>query len=88
MVVTAWATIPWMDLTMLRLQGLSIALFTFIAVPLAAQSPNTASVIVVVVDQTGAGVKDAKVSVANTATGVLRVRAWSPDRHRDGQRSR
>ena len=39
---------------------------------LAAQSPNTASMIVVVVDQTGAVVKDAKVSVVNTATGAVR----------------
>jgi hypothetical protein len=68
-----------MDLTMLRLQGWSIfTLFTifvrltWIAAPLAAQSPNTASVIVAVVDQTGAGVKDAKVSVVNTATGAVR----------------
>jgi hypothetical protein len=45
---------------------------TWIAAPLAAQSPNTASVIVAVVDQTGAGVKDAKVSVVNTATGAVR----------------
>ena len=47
---------------------LLIALVTYVA----AQSPNTASVIVVVVDQTGAGVKDAKVSVVNTATGAVR----------------
>ena len=40
--------------------------------PIAAQSPNTATMIVVVVDQTGAVVKDAKVSVLNTATGALR----------------
>ena len=39
---------------------------------LAAQSPNTATMIVVVVDQTGAVVKDAKVSVVNTATGAVR----------------
>ena len=48
------------------------ALFAFIAAPVAAQSPNTASMMVVVVDQTGAVVKDAKVSVVNTATGALR----------------
>ncbi len=67
---------------MLRVQGWSvlrsvfllllIALLPFVAAPLAAQSPNTASVIVIVVDQTGAGVKDAKVSVVNTATGAAR----------------
>jgi hypothetical protein len=38
----------------------------------AAQSPNTATMIVVVADQTGAVVKDAKVSVVNTATGNSR----------------
>src|SRR5262249_20716631 len=37
-----------------------------------AQSPNTASMIVVVTDQNGAVVKDAKVSVTNTATGAVR----------------
>jgi Carboxypeptidase regulatory-like domain/PEP-CTERM motif len=40
--------------------------------PVSAQSPNTATMIVVVVDQTGAVVKDAKVSVANTATAAGR----------------
>src|SRR5215218_3972184 len=38
----------------------------------AAQSPNTASMIVVVNDQTGAIIKDAKVSVLNIATGDSR----------------
>jgi hypothetical protein len=37
-----------------------------------AQSPNTATMIVVVVDQSGAVVQDAKVSVVNTATGAVR----------------
>ena len=40
--------------------------------PAFAQSPNTASMIVVVVDQNGAVVKDAKVSVVNTGTGAGR----------------
>ena len=56
----------------LRVSLLPIALFAFIAAPVAAQSPNTATMIVVVVDQTGAVVKDAKVSVVNTATGAVR----------------
>jgi hypothetical protein len=43
-----------------------------IAAPVAMQSPNTATMIVTVVDQTGAVVKGAKVSVANTATGAVR----------------
>ncbi|MEA2329513.1 MAG: hypothetical protein QOE68_4472 [Thermoanaerobaculia bacterium] len=48
------------------------ALLLLLAVPLAAQSPNTATLIVVVVDQTGAIVPDAHVSVVNTATGAAR----------------
>ena len=56
----------------LRLPLLLLALFAFIAVPVAAQSPNTSSMIVVVVDQTGAVVPDANVSVVNTATGDMR----------------
>jgi hypothetical protein len=55
-----------------RLPLLLIALFAFIAAPVAAQSPNTATMIVVVVDQTGAVVPDAKVSVVNIATGAVR----------------
>jgi carboxypeptidase family protein len=56
----------------LRLHLLLIALFAIIASPVAAQSPNTATIVVVVVDQTGAVVQDAKVSVMNTATGAVR----------------
>jgi hypothetical protein len=51
---------------------LLIAFFAFIAVPTPAQSPNTATMIVVVVDQNGAVVPDAKVSVMNAATGDVR----------------
>ena len=56
----------------LRLLLSMLALFVFIAVPVAAQSPNTATMIVVVVDQNGAVVPDAKVTVVNTATGAVR----------------
>ncbi len=55
-----------------RLHLLLIAICAFIATPAAAQSPNTATMIVVVVDQNGAVVKDAKVSVVNTATAAVR----------------
>jgi Carboxypeptidase regulatory-like domain len=55
-----------------RLPLLLIGLFIVIAVPVAAQSPNTATMIVVVVDQNDAVVKDAKVSVLNNATGARR----------------
>ena len=47
-------------------------LLAFVAAPAVAQSPNTASMIVNVVDQTGAVVQDAKVSVVNAATGAAR----------------
>jgi hypothetical protein len=53
----------------------SILLFVLVlllALPLGAQSPNTATVIVVVADQSGAIVPDAHVTVANTATGAVR----------------
>ncbi|MDX6693917.1 MAG: hypothetical protein QOF02_1520 [Blastocatellia bacterium] len=56
----------------LRLPLLLLALCAFMAAPVAAQSPNTASMIVVVVDQSGAVVPDAKVSVVNNATGAVR----------------
>src|SRR5262249_39741352 len=54
---------------------LSLVLLTLCALvvlPAFAQSPNTASMIVIVADQTGAVVKDAKVSVVNSATGATR----------------
>lgn len=47
-------------------------LLTVLALPLAAQSPNNGALIVHVVDQSGAVVKDAKVSVVNMATGATR----------------
>ena len=54
-------------------QLLSLPLFLCALITLAAaQSPNTATMIVVVNDQTGAIIKDARVSVANTATGDSR----------------
>jgi len=51
---------------------LLIAIAASIALPLAAQSPNTATLVVTVVDQTGNVMTDAKVSVVNTATGAAR----------------
>ncbi|HEY0005068.1 MAG TPA: TonB-dependent receptor [Pyrinomonadaceae bacterium] len=56
----------------LRLPLLLLALCALSALTTPAQSPNTATMIVVVVDQNGAVVKDAKVSVVNTATGDVR----------------
>jgi hypothetical protein len=49
-----------------------IAFFSFLAAPAAAQSPNTATMIVTVVDESGSVVTDAKVRVSNTATGAVR----------------
>ena len=43
-----------------------------LAMPAFAQSPNNAGILVVVVDQSGAVVKDAKVTIVNTATGASR----------------
>ncbi len=56
----------------LRLLAFLSLLLTFSAVPNVAQSPNTASLIVVVNDQNGAVVPDAKISVTNNATGDVR----------------
>jgi len=44
----------------------------FTAAPAHAQSVSTATMVVAVVDQAGAVVKDAKISVSNTATGAAR----------------
>jgi hypothetical protein len=52
--------------------ALSIALLLSIGLTVLAQSPNTSSVIVTVVDQNGAVVPGANVSVVNTATGATR----------------
>ncbi|HEX8492213.1 MAG TPA: TonB-dependent receptor [Pyrinomonadaceae bacterium] len=56
----------------LRPPLLLLALCAFIAAPVAAQSPNTATMFVVVADQKGAVVQDANVSVVNNATGATR----------------
>ena len=56
-----------------RFPLLLITLIALIAAHVAAQSPNTSTMIVTVVDQTGAVVKDAKISVTNTATGDVRT---------------
>ena len=50
----------------------ALALLGFIAALASAQSPNTGTIIVEVIDQAGAAVRDAKISVVNTATGAIR----------------
>jgi hypothetical protein len=52
--------------------ALFAALLALAGTPVAAQSPNTAAMIVSVVDQSGATVKDAKVTVVNSATAAKR----------------
>jgi hypothetical protein len=47
-------------------------LLSAVAVPSLAQSPNTAAILVVVIDQTGGVVGDAKITVVNGATGAIR----------------
>src|SRR5262252_7863187 len=49
-----------------------LSLTLFLAFTTAAQSPNTSTMIVTVVDQAGAVVRDAKISVTNIATGAVR----------------
>src|SRR4051812_12323661 len=61
------------------LRVLSILLLIALAAPAYAQSPNTASIVVVVVDQTGGVVKDATVSVTNTETGATREGLSGPE---------
>ena len=66
----------------LVLAGTFVVLGLFTTVAVTAQSPNTATMVVVVVDQNGAFVKDAKVSVANSATGAHpypRLAPWATD---------
>jgi len=57
---------------MRRLFASILLLFLFMAMPAAAQSPNTATMIVVVIDPSGAVVPDARISILNTATGGAR----------------
>ena len=51
---------------------LVISLLAFVASPILGQSPNTGSILVVVVDQNGAAIPGASVSLVNAATGALR----------------
>ncbi len=57
----------------MRLQSL-VVLLLLLAIPIgiAAQTPNTSSIIVEVVDASGAFVPDAKITVTNNATGAVR----------------
>jgi hypothetical protein len=57
---------------MYRFPLFQFVLLAAAAMPITAQSPNTATMIVSVADQSGAAVKDAKISVINSATGATR----------------
>ena len=57
---------------MLNRLFIPLVVLASLASPAHAQSPNTASLVVSVLDQTGAAVPGARVSVVNTATGAVR----------------
>ena len=57
---------------MLKKIVLLVCSFAILAAPAFAQSPNTSTVVVLVTDQTGAVVSDAKVAVTNNQTGAVR----------------
>ena len=59
-------------ITRLKHSVFAFAFLTLVAAPAAAQTPNTAAIVVTVVDQLGGVVPDAKVSVVNSATGAAR----------------
>ena len=50
-----------------------------IAVPASAQSPNNSAIVVLVTDQSGAVVRDARISVTNQQTGAIREAVSSGD---------
>jgi Carboxypeptidase regulatory-like domain len=54
------------------IRAVAATLVWALAVPAFAQSPNTATLVVAVVDQTGGVVSDARVTVVNNATGAIR----------------
>lgn len=56
-----------------------LLLLTTAVAPAIAQSPNTSGLVVVVVDQTGAVVPDASVTVRNTDTGTVREATSTAD---------
>lgn len=64
-----------------RARALLAVVLSLIAFPSFAQSPNTAALVVSVVDQSGAIVNDARVRVTNTETGATRDAASNTDGH-------
>ena len=71
-----------MRLVTWRVRGLAILTVAFLLAPAlnaAAQSSNTSTIVVLVTDQSGAVVPDAKVTVTNAQTGALREAAAGGD---------
>src|SRR6476620_1657075 len=64
---------------MLKKVVILLSAFASVALPASAQSPNNASIVVLVTDQYGAIVRDAKVSVRNNQTGAVREAMSGPD---------
>jgi hypothetical protein len=62
-------------------KGLGFVVLTLLALaaPAAAQTPNTGTIVVTVVDQTGAIVKGAKISITNAATAAMREVMSGPE---------
>src|SRR5579862_6716652 len=67
-----------MSMRLFRLSAI-LALALSLAAPAFAQSTNTSTLIVTVLDQNGGAQKGAKVSVTNTATGATREQVSSDD---------
>ncbi len=65
---------PEDGLTVLRVPAmlLTVALMAVLAVPSSAQSPNTATITVIVEDQTGGALPGAEISLTNAMTGLSR----------------
>jgi hypothetical protein len=59
--------------------ALLVAAIAGLAAPARAQSPHTSAIVVVVTDQSGAVIQDARVSVVNDQTGAAREAASSSD---------
>src|SRR6476620_4919305 len=64
---------------MLKKVVILLSAFASLAVPVCAQSPNNASIVVLVTDESGAVVRDANVSVTNSQTGAVRQAASGSD---------
>ncbi len=69
---------------MIRTAVLVLAAVAVLPAPAVAQSPNTATIVVLVADQSGGAVQDARVTVTNSETGAVREAVSGERRCRDG----